>query len=158
VFDSIVQDVRHGVRILKNSPGFTTTAVLSLAIGIGANTTIFSIANTLLMRPPRGVADPSTLVDVGRTMRGSGFDTVSYPNYRDLRDRTTTLDGLYALEIEPRPMSLGGRGEAERIYGAMVSGNYFPLLGTQPALGRLMRPEDDRAGTPPVAVISYELW
>jgi putative ABC transport system permease protein len=158
VLDGMVQDVRHGVRILKNSPGFAATASLSLAIAIGANTTIFSIANALLMRPPRGVASPSTLVDVGRTMGGSGFDTVSFPNYRDLRDRTTILDGLYASETDPRPMSLGGDREAERVYALLVTGNYFPLLGHDPALGRLLRPEDDRPGTPPTAVLSYELW
>jgi predicted permease len=146
------------VRILRNSPGFAATAVLSLAIGIGANTTIFSIASALLMRPPRGVADSSTLVDVGRTMSGSGFDSVSYPNYRDLRDRTTTLEGLYASEAELRPMSLAGDREAERVYGQLVTGNYFTVLGTHPALGRLLRPDDDRPGTPPIVVLSYELW
>jgi predicted permease len=137
---------------------FTATAAVSLAIGIGANTTIFSVASALLLRPLPGLADPSRLVDVGRTQEGRSFDTVSYPNYRDIRERATTLSDLYAYRIEPQPISLGDGQEAERIYGAPVSGNYFRALGTTPALGRLLNDEDDAPNGPHVAVISYELW
>ena len=156
--ETAVQDARYGIRTLRHSAGFATTAVLSLGIGIGATTTIFSIGNALLVRRPPGLADPARLIDIGRTMRGGGFDTASYPNYRDIRDRATTLDGVYAYELEPRAMSLGGNGEAERVYGVLVTGNYFPVLGARPTIGRLLEPDDDRPGTPLVAVISHELW
>jgi putative ABC transport system permease protein len=159
MFENARQDVRFAWRLLRRSPVFTVTAALSLALGIGANTTIFSIANALMLRPLPGLSDPGRLVDVGRTDADTSFDTVSYPTYRDIQERSTTLDGLYAYEIEPRAMSLGGRGDAERVYGAIVSGNYFTLLGTHPAAGRLLTTDDDVAGKPQdVVVISHELW
>ena len=153
------QDTRHGLRLLRRAPLFTATAVLSLAIGIGANTTIFSIASALLLRPLPGVAQPSRLVDIGRTQDGRGpIDTSSYPNYRDIRERATLLTDVYAYRVEPQPISLGDAADAERIYGAVVSGNYFRALGTAAWRGRLFTDADDRPGGAPVAVISYELW
>jgi hypothetical protein len=104
------------------------------------------------------LADPGRLVDIGRTVRGEDFDTVSYPTYLNVRDRATSLSGIYALELEPRAMSLGGRGEAERVYGALVSGNYFSVLGTTPELGRTLHAADDEAGGRQVVVISRDLW
>src|SRR6185503_21214942 len=95
VIESAWQDVRYGLRLLRASPLFTATAALSLAIGIGANTTIFSVASAMLLRPLPGLADPSRLVDIGRTQEGRGFDTVSYPNFRDYQQRTTTLSDVY---------------------------------------------------------------
>ena len=139
------QDVRYGLRLLRQSPLFTVTAALSLAIGIGANTTIFSVASALLLRPLPGLAAPDRLVDIGRTTNGDGFDTATYPNYKDLRERTTTLSELYAYRIEPLPVSLSDGTDAERIYGAPVSGNYFRALGTIPAAGRLFTDDDDRS-------------
>src|SRR5215471_9082473 len=158
MIEHLWQDVRYGIRLLRRSPLFTATAVLSLAIGIGANTTIFSVANAMLLRSLPGLADPARLVDIGRTDNGDGFDTVSYPNYRDVRDRATTVADLYAYRVEPQPLSLGGEHEAERIYGSIVSGNYFHALGAIAARGRLLNDADDRAGGPHVVVISYELW
>ena len=156
---SWIHDVRYALRMLRRSPVFTLTAILSLAIGIGATTTIFSIGSSLLLRPLPGLAEPERLIDVGRTQGGAGFNNSSYPNYRDLRERTTLLDGLYAYQIEPQPMSLGGALDAERIYGTIVTGNYFEVLGTRPQLGRLLRAEDDEvAGGSPVVVISHDLW
>src|SRR4051812_17779455 len=104
MIETTVQDVRYAVRVLRQSPLFTITAALSLALGIGANTTIFSVASALLLRPLPGLAAPERLVDVGRTQEGTGFDTVSYPNYRELRERTSTLQDVYALRVEPEPM------------------------------------------------------
>jgi predicted permease len=154
-----LQDARFAIRLLRRSPLFTITAALSLAIGIGANTTIFSVANALLMRPLPGIADPSRVVDLGRTTRGSGFDTISHHYYRMVRERATTLSSVYAINLEPLPISLGGRAEPERVYGTLVSGSYFPTLGTQPALGRLLTDADDvTPGGHPVTVISHRLW
>ena len=159
MIETLLQDVRFAVRLLRKSPLFTITAALSLAIGIGANTTIFSVANALLLRPLPGLAAPDRLVDLGRTQRGEGFDTVSHPYFRSVRERATTLEGVYAVRLEPSPMSLGGRGAAERVFGTVVSGNYFTVLGTRAAYGRTLEDRDD--GTPgesPVTVISHELW
>lgn len=158
MFETALQDVRYGLRLLRRTPLFTLTAALSLAIGIGANTTIFSVASALLLRPLPGLTDPSRLVDIGRTQDGRSFDTSSYPNYRDLRERTTTLSEVYAYRIEPQPVSLNDGHDAERIYGAPVSGNYFRALGTTPALGRFFNDADDTPAGSAVAVISHELW
>ena len=156
---STLHDLRFALRLLRRSPLFTLTAVLSLAIGIGANATIFSVGSAMLLRPLPGLAASHRLVDIGRASRGATFDTVSYPNFADIRDRVTTLSGVYAHQIEPAPMSLGGSGDAERVYGTLVSGSYFSILGTAPHLGRLLRPEDDGApGANPVVVLSHDLW
>lgn len=160
MFDSVLQDVRYGWRLLRRSPLFTVTAALSLAIGIGANTTIFTVASAMLLRPLPGVVDPARLVDIGRTQNGRDFDNSSYPNYLDIRARVTTLTDVYAIRLEAQPMGLGGQDGAERIYGATVSANYFSVLGTTPLLGRLLTDDDDSGapGDHPVMVISYELW
>ena len=159
MLESFQQDVRYALRWLRRSPLFTVTAVLSLAIGIGANTAIFSVASALLLRPLPGLRAPDRLVDIGRSQDGQGFDNSSYPNYRDLRERMTTVEGVYAMRLEPQPMSLSENGQAERIYGTIVTANYFEILGSRPHLGRLLRDDDDRVrGGSPVVVISRELW
>jgi putative ABC transport system permease protein len=158
MLEHLSQDVRYGVRLLRRSPLFTAIAVASLAIGIGANTTIFSIVNAMLLRSLPGLAEPARLVDIGRTQNGDGFDTISYPNYHDLRQRVTTVADVYAYRVEPLPVSLGGEREAERIYATPVSGSYFRALGTTAARGRLLNESDDRRDGPHVAVISDELW
>ncbi len=159
MLDSWLQDVRYAARLLRCNPLFALTAVLSLAIGIGANTTIFTIANALLFKPPAGVVEPDRLVDIGRSQNGQGFDNGSYPNYLDVRARNTVLTGVYAYRIGAEPMSLGGRDGAERIYGDMVTTNYFSVLGTRPHIGRLFAPEDgEEPGGTPLAVLSYHFW
>ena len=97
----MLQDLRYAARLLRRNPLFALTAALSLAIGIGANTAIFTIANALLFRPPAGVAAPGRLVDVGRSQDGQGFDNSSYPNYLDIRARNTVFDGIYAYRLKP---------------------------------------------------------
>jgi predicted permease len=159
VFETAWQDVRYGIRLLRRSPLFTATAALSLAIGIGANTTIFSVASAILLRPLPGLSEPDRLVDMGRTRAGrDSIDNATFPNYLDVRERVTTVDGVYAYRLEPQPISLGDAQEAERIYGQPVSGNYFRTLGTVAVKGRLLNDDDDRFDAANVAVISYELW
>jgi len=159
MFDSWLQDLRYAVRLLRRNPLFALTAVLSLAIGIGANTTIFTIANALLFKPPLGVADASRLVDVGRSQDGQGFDNGSYSNYLDIRARNTVFSGIYAYRLGPEPMSLRGKDGAERIYGEMVSTNYFNVLGTPPHIGRLFTSDDsEQPGATPFAVLSHRFW
>src|SRR5258707_12955437 len=142
MLDSWLQDIRYAVRLVRRNPLFSLTAALSLAIGIGANTTIFTIANALLFKPPSGVVEPERLVDVGRSQDGQGFDNGSYPNYLDLRARNTVFSGMYAYRAGAEPMSLGGRDGAERIYGDLVSNTYFSGLGVRAHVGRLFVPED----------------
>src|SRR4051812_46479683 len=112
MLDTWRQDARFAVRLLRKTPLFTLTAVVSLAVGIGANATIFSVASAMLLRPMPGISAPDRLLDIGRSHHPGDFDTVSYPNYKDIRARVTTVSDVYAYDIEPHPMSLGGNGEA----------------------------------------------
>jgi predicted permease len=154
-----LRDLQYGFRLLRRSPLFTLTATLSLAIGIGANTTIFSLASALLLRPLPGLSDPSRLVDIGRTQDGGGFDNSSYPNYKDYRERQTSMTDVYAYRTEPQPMSLASSSDTVRIYGSVVSANYFRVLGVRPLLGRMLQDSDDAPeSSHSVIVVSYEAW
>lgn len=126
---------RNALRLFVRQPLFTATAVISLAIGIGANATIFSVANGILLAPTAAVAAPDRVVDIGMTRANSGFDTMSYPNFVDMRDRNHTLTGMYATDFEPKALSLGADDGATRIYGQMVSAGFFDVLGVTPACG-----------------------
>ena len=155
--EAFLQDVRYGARGLLNSPGFTIVAVLSLAVGIGATTTVFSLANAALWRP-LPVRDAASLFSVHeRGPEGSRLHVVSYPDFLDYRaDRGAFSDVLAWTEAD---VSLNLDGRAEPAYGIVVSGNYFSMLGVTPELGRLLSPEDDRTpGAHPVAVIGSALW
>ncbi len=160
--DDARRDVQYAARLLRRDPLFTLTAALSLALGIGANTTVFTVANALLFRAPAGVAEPERLVDIGSSRNRAGFGTVSYPNYLDLRDRATTLAGVYAQSLFPRAMSFGERGNAvdgERVYSTAVTANYFNVLGTAPAAGRLFGAGDgEQPGASPTVVLSHRFW
>src|SRR3569833_1293909 len=153
-----VQDLAFAVRLLWKKRVFTIVSLLSVAIGIGATTAVFSLANALMLRPVEGITSSRGLVDVGRTQSGEGFDTVSYPNYTDLRARTQSFDGLYAYEIEPAVVSLGTAQGGEPVRGTVVSGNFFEVLGARPSLGRVFADRDDAKSAAPVAVLSYQLW
>ena len=152
-------DLRLSVRLLLRKPLFALTAALSLAIGIGANTAMFTVADALLMQSPPGVIAADRLVDIGRTQDGSGFDNDSYPNYIDVRDRTRSFSGVYAHDFAPRAMSLGRAGGADVVYGALATRNYFEVLGTHAAAGRLFtRSDPEQPGAAPIVVISHRLW
>ena len=155
--DEMMQDLRYGVRMLVKRPGFTLVAVLSLALGIGANTAIFSLINTLLLRP-LPIRQPEQLVALNNVGEGrSMFSNFSYPNYKDLRDRNEAFSDLIAYRI--MPLSSSHDGINERLWGYEVSGNYFAALGVQPALGRFITVDDDRTlGAHPVVVISHKYW
>jgi predicted permease len=159
MLDSWLQDVRYAARLLRRNPLFALTAAASLAMGIGANTIIFTIANALLFKTPVGVVGPGRLVDVGRSQDGSGFDNGSYPNYLDVRARNTVFTDVYAYKLGAEPMSLGGSDGAERIFGDMVSTNYFDILGARPEIGRLFASADGiQPGATPFAVLSHQFW
>jgi putative ABC transport system permease protein len=161
--DDLARDVRHAARQLRHQPLFALIAAASIAIGIGANTTIFTIAHALLFRPPAGVADSARLVDIGRSRGPGSFSPNSYPNYLDIRRRATTLDGVYAFPLFPEKLSFasrsGDRGGVERIYGAFVTTDYFTVLGAVPTAGRLFTAADgDEGRAAPIVVVSYDFW
>jgi len=156
--ERIGRDLRYAWRGLRHSPLFATMAVLSLALGIGANAAIFSVINAILLRPLPGVERASELVTINEKFgAGNGPPMVSYPDYRDFRDRNSVLTGLAAIGFVPA--SVGPKGNCERIFGYTVSGNYFDLLGVKPLAGRLIQPGDDKVrGGHPVIVLSYTGW
>jgi putative ABC transport system permease protein len=155
---ALTTDLRHSVRLLARSPIFTVTSVISLALGIGAAATIFSITDALLFEPTVGVRNASALIDIGRANQGSGFDNMSHPAYKYLRDHSQTTE-VAAVDFGGGPMSLGTSGTSERVIGTQVSDNYFDVLGTRPALGRFFRADEDQVpGERPVAVLSHRLW
>jgi predicted permease len=160
-FDDLHQDLRYALRSFARSPIFVLTAVLSLAVGIGADTAIFTIANSLLLRPPAGVTAPERLVDISGIERDDrfGVNEISFLNFGDLRSRTTTLDDIYGYEPVSEPMSLAGTDAAERIFGHRVTTNYFAVLGVGSAAGRLF---DTRASEQSAAeqtvVLSHRFW
>ena len=151
------QDAKYGVRMLVKTPGFTLVAVLTLALGIGANATIFSVVNAILLRPTP-VNKPEELAALYTSdFSGPLYGTSSYPDYVDFRDRSDVFSGLVAYQFTPFSMTVGEA--SERVFGEVVSGNYFSMLGVRLARGRGFLPEEDRTpGTHPVVVISHALW
>ncbi|HME09052.1 MAG TPA: permease prefix domain 1-containing protein, partial [Bryobacteraceae bacterium] len=121
------RDLRYGWRSLRKSPGFATMAVLSLALGIGANASIFSVINAILLRPLPGVERASEVFSLNEKVGGNGntLPLVSYPDYRDFRDRNSVLTGLAAIGFVPA--SVGQKGDCQRMWGFTVTGNYFDL-------------------------------
>ena len=155
---ALTADLRYSLRLLGRSPIFTVTSVISLALGIGAAATIFSLTDALLFEPTAGVRNASELVDIGRANQGSGFDNMPHPTYRYLREHSRTTE-IAAVDFAGGPMSLGTEGTSERIIATLVSDNYFAVLGTRPALGRFFLPDEDRVpGERPVVVLSHALW
>ena len=147
-------DLVYAARTLRRSPGFLASATLTLALGIGANTAIFSLIDAVMLRP-LPVPNPSGLVQVARfTESGDGRD-VSYPLFEYFRDRLTSISGSFAEQPTVNTITLDGVDEL--IYGDMVSGEYYSVLGLSPAAGRLLSPADDAAESR-VAVISYAYW
>ena len=154
---SFWQDVRYSLRMIAKAPGYAAIAILTLALGIGANTTIFSWINSTLLNPIPGLASPNEVVALSL---GRGTDNpfpFTYPDFGSMRDGQQSFVGITAANIAP--MSLTGKGKPERVWGMVASANYFDLLGVRPILGRGFLPEEDtKPGGAPVAVISYRLW
>lgn len=150
-------DVRYGLRTLFRVPAFTVLAVLTLALGIGANTTIFSWINSTLLTPIPGATRTGDLVSLTRGGNAEAPYPFSYPDYIDLRDQNHSFSGLTAFAIES--MTLTGTGHAERVWGTLVSSNYFDVLGVKPLLGRGFLPqEEEKLGGASFVVISYRFW
>lgn len=163
----LLQDIRYALRQLRKNPGFTAVAILTLALGIGANTSIFTVVNGLLLKM-LPVREPQKLAAVGDPTRVSGrsngtprTDIFSYPLYKELRDQNSVFTGLCAAATDHHLAVDFGEGQLPdaKITGRMVSGNYFSVLGLQPAAGRLISDTDDTAEEAnPVVVLAYEYW
>src|SRR5215813_4707255 len=152
--EDLPQDLRYGARMLLKKPGFTLIAILTLSLGIGANTAIFSLVNTALLRP-LPVERPEQLVSINNL--SLGIPVISFPNYRDFRDRMNSFSGMAAFRVTS--LGLSNNGVNERVWGYLATGNYFQVLGVKPALGRFFTPDDDKSpGAHPVAVLTYDCW
>jgi predicted permease len=154
---SFWQDVRYSLRMIAKAPDFAAIAILTLALGIGANTTIFSWINSALLNPVPGLASPSEVVAMAENKSGDNPLGFTYPDIEAMRDGQQSFTGITACMFAQ--MSLTGKGKPERVWGMVASANYFDVLGVRPILGRGFLPaEDEKPGGAPVAVISYRLW
>src|SRR5512144_3324349 len=155
--EALLQDIRHAIRSLRSHPGFTVVALLTLALGIGANTAIFSVVNGVLLAP-LPYREPERLVVVHHFYPSlqSSRASVSVPGFRDYRGRTDIFSSA-AVEND-MAMNLTGSGQPERVTVILVSGDFFPVLGVTPALGRALRPDEAEAGKNHVVVLSWGFW
>jgi predicted permease len=155
---TLFNDLRYGLRSMRKNIGFTAVAVLTMAVGIAANTTVFDWVNATLLHPYPGVGDPARLVALETLAPSGEHITTSYPDYRDLRDATKLLDGIAISQ--PRALNIGEGVRAQRVWAELVSGDFFDVLRVKPALGRFFagHERDDAPGGHAVAVISYKLW
>src|SRR4051812_5381342 len=167
--ETLMQDVRHALRRLRNAPAFAITTVLTLALGIGATTSIFTLVHAVMLKS-LPVARPDELYRLGKETRccyfggysqEKEFSLVSYELYQHLRDNTKGFAELAAFQASKTLFGVrrAGNSEAAQTYpGEFVSGNYFAMFGIPAYAGRMFSASDDRAGAPPVAVMSYRLW
>ncbi|HEX3747771.1 MAG TPA: ABC transporter permease [Bryobacteraceae bacterium] len=155
---SLYEDLRYALRVLRGSPGFTAVAVLTLALGIAANATVFGWIDTLLVHPFPGVRAGGELVSLETVSPIGEYSTTAYRDYRDYRDRLQSFSGLAASLFDP--FTVGPVSSPRRAFGEYVSGNYFAVLGVTPARGRSFLPSEygDRPSAFPVTVISDALW
>jgi len=151
----LVLNLRYAFRRLKNNPGFTIVAVLTLTLGIGANAAMFSIINAVLLRP-LPYRDPQNLVTLSERWPQFPKLSVSYLNYKDWRDQSHSLEAVGA--VRNAAMTLTGGAQAELVPCQNVTANIFDLLGTKPGLGRAFTADEDKAGAPNVVLISHALW
>jgi predicted permease len=156
--EDLLHDLRYGLRMMARNPSFTTVAVLTLAVGIGATTTAFTWINSVMLQPLGGVADPNRLVDVESVTPGGEFVPSSYPDFIDFRKYLKLIDGIAVTHITV--FSVGKEDHADRVWGELVSGNFFDVLGVKPEAGRLFLPSEyaDAPGKFPIAVISDRYW
>ena len=154
---SFWQDVRYSLRMITKTPGFAAIAILTLALGIGANTTIFTWINSTSLNPIPGLASPREVVSLSLGRGAENPFPFTYPDLEAMRDGQQSFVGITAANITP--MSLTTKGKPERVWGTVASANYFDVLGVRPILGRGFLPEEDeKPGGAPVAVISERMW
>ncbi len=156
--ETLLQDLRYGVRVLVKSPAFTGVALVVLSLGIGANSAIFSVVNAVLLRPlPYGNSD--RLVKINHWESRENTDSaVSPPGFVDYRDQSHAFESMSAIYLGNTALNFSEQGEPERLSGGRVSANFFPTLRVEPFLGRVFVPEEDQPGHNRVVVLSYGLW
>src|SRR5580700_564571 len=154
---SLLQDIQYGMRTLRKNPGFTAVAILTLALGIGANTAIFSLVDAFLLRP-LPVKDPQQITTLAYQLKGGQLINIfSVPDYRDIRERTSNVfSALFTYQISLDGMSVNGK--ADRIVTSYVGGNFFSALGIKPALGRFILPPEEETAVAPVLVLGHSYW
>ena len=156
--DQLLQDIRYALRVLVKSPAFTAITIITVAIGTGANATVFSFLSALLFRPAPGVADPDSLVGIYTSDFSSGpYGDSSFPDYQTLASETSAFQSMAAENGSATGVVRVG-DVVERVRISAVTGEYFHLLGLKPGLGRLLSPADGEPGAPPAAVLSHSLW
>ena len=154
---TLTRDARHAVRVLVRSPMFSLIAVLTFAVGIGVNTAVFNVVNSVLLRPlPYPEYDRITLLWMDNRREGIKEDITSWPTYVDWRDQNTTYEHMAGFR--PTAFSLTGAGEPERLQGAMVTANFFDVMKVQPLMGRLFTPDHETPGRDAVVLLSHGLW
>jgi hypothetical protein len=153
--ETLFQDLRYGLRMLVKSPGFTGVAVLTLALGIGANTALFSVINGVLLSP-LPFPQPEQLVTLHENKPNFEGGSVSYANFRDWRKDNRTFSSLALARTYA--FSLTGAGEAEQVGAEFISSDFFSVLGVKPQIGRTFAEDEERVGAAPVALISAGLW
>src|SRR4030095_15076797 len=153
--DTLLQDIRYGIRMLLKAPAFVVVAVLTLALGIGANTALFSIVSGVLLNPMPFEQSERLIAAYTRSAEFTR-SSISYPNFLDWVRNNRTFSDLAAFRQDS--FELTGMGETERLKVEMVSANFFSLLGVQPEIGRNFRPDEDQVGAPPVVLVSAGLW
>src|SRR5215470_5640293 len=155
--ESLMVDIRYGIKILLKKPGFTAVAVVALALGIGANTTIFSVVNAVLIRP-LPYKDPGRLVWVweNNLQKNMPINMTSPANFSDWKDQNGVFEQITAFEGDD--FTLTGKGEPERLLVTRVFGNFFDVLGTRPVMGRLFLPEEDTPSGKHVAILGNAFW
>jgi predicted permease len=156
--DSVLQDLRYASRMFRRAPGFTLVAALTLALGIGANASIFSLVNGLMLRPPAGIREPDRLVQIARSYdQAPRWDNWSWPALKLIGREARTLSGVAGWSDDA--LVVGRGADTEQVPGAFVSGEFFEVLGVRPFLGRLLQPSDDvTPGGHPVVVLSHAYW
>ena len=151
----LLQDFRYAVRQFRRVPGLAAVVVITIALGIGANTALFSVVNGVLLNPlpyPR----PEQLVALRESKANFEFGTIPYLNFRDWQKNNHTFPSMAVWRSNA--FSMTGTGEAEQVFGEFISSDFFPILGTQPLLGRTFEPGEDEIGASPIALISEGLW
>ena len=152
----MLKDLRYALRWLRRSPGFALVAIMSLGLGIGVNTAMFSLVDAVLLRPIP-VIDPGSLVDVFTSSSdGDQYATTSFPDFLDLKTQNAVFSDMTAYTPMFAPLNLGDR--ARLVLGQIVTSNHFQLLGIRPFLGRMLQPPDDADGAERVVVLSHRMW
>ena len=155
--DDLLMDLRYAVRVLTRQPGFLAAAVLSLGLGIGANTAIFGLIDAVMLRA-MPVSEPQQLVEITRRYAGGQTGAFSYPLFEYLRDGSHAFSGMFAQSTSISRTDIDVHGSTDRVNAALVSGSYYAVLGMPPAAGRLLSADDDVPGASGVAVISDRYW